>query len=398
MRFCSPWRAAAAVGLLASSLPAIQSSTQEETPPTQVFVLGMLHDGHLESEDWDLAAVRETIRRIDPDVVCPEIPPDRWPAAEALWRTERRVEDERILQFPEYVEALMPLLDEMDFTVAPVAGWRAEIAAYRDMRIQAFATEDEFADAHRDYLAAQDWVAAWLAAHEVRATDEALHLHSPAYDRRMKGELGPYEHFLGDVIGRPAGWQYINQEHFVLIERAIRHHAGQRLLITFGAGHRYWFLEQLKNMPDVEVIDVRPFLPGRDGWRPSATQRAREAFDAGIDDIETWRALMRGDALMAWERIGGWLALEGAAQEDMLATLAEQKGRVASEFMGRMWYGRPFVRLHPADGRVELEVEVRYAMEDEPAGMIRATLVPDAARPHGYAWTRLELPEPRADG
>ncbi|MGB0685603.1 MAG: terminase, partial [Planctomycetota bacterium] len=47
---------------------------------------------------------------------------------------------------------------------------------------------------------------------------------------------------------------------------------------------------------------------------------------------------------------------------------------------------------------VELEVEVHYAMEDEPAGMIRATLVPDPARPHGYAWTRFELPEPRADG
>ncbi len=46
-----------------------------------------------------------------------------------------------------------------------------------------------------------------------------------------------------------------------LIDRAIRTHRGRRLLITFGAGHKYWFLERLRGRNDVRLLDPGPFLP-----------------------------------------------------------------------------------------------------------------------------------------
>jgi len=36
--------------------------------------------------------------------------------------------------------------------------------------------------------------------------------------------------------------------------------AGERILITFGAGHKYWFLEELRGRGDIRLVDVAPFL------------------------------------------------------------------------------------------------------------------------------------------
>ncbi len=80
-------------------------------------------------------------------------------------------------------------------------------------------------------------------------------------------ELGSYEHHLNEVIGPPGGWTYINEEHFALISAAISKHPGKRVLITFGAGHKYWFLERLRHMPTVQLMDVLPYLPERESGK-----------------------------------------------------------------------------------------------------------------------------------
>ncbi len=49
------------------------------TSKTEVFVLGMIHGGHTTSKLWGLDQVRETIKAINPDVICPEIPPANCP-------------------------------------------------------------------------------------------------------------------------------------------------------------------------------------------------------------------------------------------------------------------------------------------------------------------------------
>ena len=45
------------------------------------------------------------------------------------------------------------------------------------------------------------------------------------------------------------------------VDRTIAEHPGKPILVTFGAGHKYWFLEKLKNREDVRLLDLGPYLP-----------------------------------------------------------------------------------------------------------------------------------------
>ena len=36
--------------------------------------------------------------------------------------------------------------------------------------------------------------------------------------------------------------------------------AGKRILITFGASHKYWFLEKLRERDDIRLIDPLEFF------------------------------------------------------------------------------------------------------------------------------------------
>jgi len=249
------------MALIALSIWAATGTVQSATATdqkTQVYVLGMIHSGHRTSETWGLEEVAATIRAINPDVICTEIPPANWPATLATWQEKHVVEDSRVKVFPEYVEVLMPLTDELDFAVEPCAGWTKAMATARRARMQKFDTSDEFQTAREAYERDEGWVTAWLESNPVPfADDDPFYIHSPTYDLRTKAELGPYEFYLNDVIGPPGGWRYINQEHFALIAAAIKKHEGKRILVTFGAGHKYWFLEQLREMPNVELVDVR---------------------------------------------------------------------------------------------------------------------------------------------
>jgi len=230
---------------------------------TEVAVLGMIHGAHRGSRRWGLEQVRETIRRIAPDAVCAEIPPDRW---ERIWSdyTERGViEDPRILRFPEYTDVLLPLAIEMGFEIIPCAGWTQEMSDLRNARIRAFESDSARSGDRAAYHAALARLRAKYPG-EIDEIDDPRVIHSKAYDERMREELGPYDRYLNDWIG-PGGWTNINRAHLRLIDRAIRSHRGQRLLVTFGSGHKYWILEKLRARSDVQLLEVAPFLPAATG-------------------------------------------------------------------------------------------------------------------------------------
>lgn len=42
---------------------------------------------------------------------------------------------------------------------------------------------------------------------------------------------------------------------------ATRRHRGERIPVTFGGGHKYWLLERLRERGDIELLDLRGFLP-----------------------------------------------------------------------------------------------------------------------------------------
>jgi YVTN family beta-propeller protein len=232
---------------------------------TEVAVMGMIHDGHKTSKLWGLEQVKETVRAFQPDVVCAEIAPNRW---DRIWRElteENLIADPRVLRFPEYTDAILHLALThlaltMNYEVVPCAAWNQEMSDLRETRIAEFDTSDEFADARAEY---RERLAAVQAGFTEEVTgDDPFYIHSDAYDERQRAELALYDAYQNDLIG-PGGWTNINEGHYGLIDRAIREHPGKRILITFGAGHKYWFLDRLERRSDVEVLDLREYIPGR---------------------------------------------------------------------------------------------------------------------------------------
>lgn len=41
-------------------------------------------------------------------------------------------------------------------------------------------------------------------------------------------------------------------------------------MITFGAWHKYWFLEKLREQKDIKLRNLREFLPPTSAEQPSA--------------------------------------------------------------------------------------------------------------------------------
>ena len=224
---------------------------------TEVIVLGMIHGAHRTSQTWGLEQLRETIRRIDPDVVCTEIPPERWQRAWDEFAREGVVREPRVRRFPEYVDCLFDLRVQMGFAIEPCAGWTQEMNDLRNRLIASFAAEYP-----EDQAAMEAEEAAIAQRHAADPMDEEdpRQIHSERFDARTKESLGPYDRYLNDWIG-PGGWTNINAAHYALIEAAIARHRGERILVTFGAGHKYWILEQLRARGDLTVLDPAPFLP-----------------------------------------------------------------------------------------------------------------------------------------
>ncbi|RMH30384.1 MAG: hypothetical protein D6693_00540 [Planctomycetota bacterium] len=227
---------------------------------TEVLVLGMIHGGHRTSERYGLDVVRGVIRAFRPDDVCAEIPPNRLVAAAQQWRDTHAITEPRVSRFPEYVDALFPLTDEMGFTIVPCAGWTAEMNDYRNAALARIQRDPARADQWRAHLEAMAEMGRRLD--EIDGRDNPRVIHSPAYDRVIKaGYGGPYDEFFNDDLD-DGGWSRINAKHWALIERhldAVRG-GGRRVLITFGAAHKYWFLERLAQRDDVTLLDAAPYL------------------------------------------------------------------------------------------------------------------------------------------
>jgi YVTN family beta-propeller protein len=237
--------------------PAPDLTPAADTPVTEVAVLGMIHDKHRTSSQWGLDAVRDTITRFHPDVVIAEIPPDRW---QRIWRdyAERGViEDSRVLRFPEYTDVLLPLKLRMGFAIEPGAAWTQEMSDLREARIHVFEHDAAFAERNVAYQAAVKTAEAQDTS-DVTDLDDPRVIHTDAYDRMTKIALTPYDEYLNDVIG-PGGWTNINVAHYRLIDAAIRHHPGKRILITFGAGHKYWLLDRLRERDDIRLSNIDGF-------------------------------------------------------------------------------------------------------------------------------------------
>ena len=381
------------VGLLVGSpLGRAQDAAPAMTRPAEVAVMGMIHGRHRTSERWGLAAIRDVVRRFRPDVVCAEIPPDRWPKARTDWLQRGVIEDARVKRFPEYVDVLLPLMKEMSFVVEPCAAWTTEMNLERRARIREFESDPKFAERAALYRKRN----AELAVRpEVKATDtdDPRFIHSAAYDRGIELELGPYDEFLNDHIGL-GGWSNINDAHMRLVHAAIRRHPGKRVLVTFGAGHKYMFLRSLRKREDIRLMSLLPYLaPSRDDSLAVRAHREVEELHRFFEDWYRGR-LANDDA--AFERFSGvlgegfeivWPSGERSPRPSLITRLrgawgSDRKATMPMEIVLRN------VRTRPVGANsILVSYEEWHRRGDKAEGRISSALLREAPRtPNGVEW------------
>ena len=214
-------------------------------------MLGLIHSGHIESERFGLPVVEQLIRDIDPDYVLTEIPPDRLADAVKGFVETGEVTESRVRVFPEYKDVLFPLSREMDFKIIPTAGWSRGMADFRRAALS---------DLSKDETRKTDWDAYTASTQSVREElgdrgDDPHFIHTDAYDELTRRRMSVYATAFADDVGR-GDWERINAAHYKLIEAALENHAGEgaTMLITYGAAHKYWFLEQLRRRDDIVLI------------------------------------------------------------------------------------------------------------------------------------------------
>ncbi len=242
------------LGLLACrSAPSQPDPAQ---PITEVCVLGMIHREHVDSTAWGLEAVLETLRALEPDAVLCEIPPDRLPRAMEEFRRLGRIEEPRVARFPEYTGVLFPLQADLGFEIVPCAAWTEEMALERQAKLEGWRTSraEDTARVEEAQRRAGEAQAA------LGPVDDPYVIHSDAYDELVRQGMRPYDELFNEDLG-PGGWTNINAAHWALLEAALEERRGQRLVITFGAWHKYWFLDRLRDRSDVHLLDPTDYLP-----------------------------------------------------------------------------------------------------------------------------------------
>jgi len=229
----------------------------QSAPKNRVIVLGMIHSGHTSSDVYSLEVLREAIIEIEPDYVLTEIPPDRIENANSSFAETGVVDEARVNRFPEYTGVLYPLTREMNFEIIACAAWTREMAQDRQEKLDLWSTErpvDTMEVENAQYLIEIEMA-------EKGDPNDPMYIHTDGYDELVRQAMEPYNRLFNDDLG-PGGWDNINKAHYALIEAALDEHSGEgkTILITFGAWHKYWFLDRLRKRDDIRLIDPRSFF------------------------------------------------------------------------------------------------------------------------------------------
>lgn len=217
-----------------------------------VTVIGAIHGQHRRSEDYSLTILIEAITKFAPDIIMIELPPERFATASANYEQFGEVRESRTDDFPELIDVVFPLRRELGFEMVPVAAWTQKIA---DDRRAMLAQLESNPARRKDWTKFQAAAASYNKAVQ-RRSDDPLFIHSQSYDNAVKARQEIYQGLFGDDLG-PGGWQNINVAHYQKISAALDNLRGQekRILILYGAWHKYWFLERLETRDDIQLVD-----------------------------------------------------------------------------------------------------------------------------------------------
>ncbi|GAB5487292.1 MAG: hypothetical protein Pars2KO_08620 [Parasphingorhabdus sp.] len=197
--------------------------------------------------------LKKVICAFDPDIVLVELPPDRFKTASENFNAFGEVRESRADDFPELTEVVFPLRKEMGFTMVPVAAWSKQLADDRRTKLQQLENDPKRA---KDWTEYQTAIAAYNQSVSGKSDDPPF-VHSNAYDEAVKARQETYERLFGEDLGA-GGWAKINDAHLTLMRQALDDVSGQqkRILILFGAWHKYKIREDLEARSDIVIFDA----------------------------------------------------------------------------------------------------------------------------------------------
>ena len=224
----------------------------------EVIVVGTIHGAHRTSTRYGTKVLHDLLREMRPDFVLTEIAPNRLDAAMREFRATGTIVEPRVVRFPEYVDVLFPLTREMRFTIVPTAGWSRPMDAYRTAALKRIEADPARRTEWAEYEAANRREDSLVTS---RGADDPYFINSAAYDSIETAAHEPYNRLFNAELG-PGGWDNINVSHYGNIARTLDAHAGEgkRFVITYGAGHKEWFMRELKKRTDITILEVSPFL------------------------------------------------------------------------------------------------------------------------------------------
>ena len=226
--------------------------------PTEVIVVGTIHDAHRTSTRYSTDVLRRLLIAMRPAFVLTEIAPNRLEAAMTEFRATGKITEPRVVRFPEYVDVLFPLTRTQSFTIVPTAGWSRPMDRFRNAALKRIETDPA---RRAEWLAYTRANARADSIDTARGADDPYYINSAAYDSVQTEAHEPYNRLFNAELG-PGGWDNINRAHFANIARALDAHRGEgrRVVITYGAGHKEWFMRALRTRDDVTILPVAPFL------------------------------------------------------------------------------------------------------------------------------------------
>jgi len=225
----------------------------------EVLILGTIHSGHLKDSIYNIDFLEKLIIEINPDFILAEIPPNRFENAMKGFVKDDSISEPRVMRFPEYVDVVFPLTKKMDFKIIPTAGWTSIMAEERRKKLRAISVDSSRVDDWNTYLTANALSDSTYKA--TKKVNDPYFIHTHQYDSIQDLSLQVYNKLFNEELAL-GGWENINVAHYWNIQDALINHkySGKRFLIIYGAGHKGWFLRELRKRDDIILLEMKPFL------------------------------------------------------------------------------------------------------------------------------------------
>ncbi|GGL59692.1 hypothetical protein [Planomonospora parontospora] len=222
---------------MADEAPAAGSQRAESV--THVAVLGTLAEFHAEPIPYDLAALVRMVYEQRPDLLCLDITTEQW--------TERAFSDLP----PDYRDALIPLADQTDIVIVPVAGTRSP-------------TEP----------AAPGWRGTAIRLLRRCLASLQRSARSPAAANAW------HRHLLADLLyglsallaGRGArrAWREHTERLVARVHQAASNDPGARILVAVNVRHCHHVRRALRRLPGIRLVRHDRLAAARSApWRQS---------------------------------------------------------------------------------------------------------------------------------